>query len=75
MTIDARKAGLPIGTPVPRIPFNRPTLIGGELEAVQAAILSGHIAGDGPFTRQCAELLESSVGCADRVFPNFILYL
>lgn len=63
MNTDGRKAGLPVGTPIPRIPFNRPTFVGGELEAVQAAILSGHIAGDGPFTRRCGELLESSVGC------------
>jgi dTDP-4-amino-4,6-dideoxygalactose transaminase len=63
MRIDDRKAGVPVGAPIPRIPFNRPTLVGGELEAVQSAILSGHIAGDGPFTRRCAELLETSVGC------------
>ena len=63
MNVDERKAGLPLGAPVPRIPFNRPTLVGGELEAVQAAILSGHIAGDGPFTRRCSELLQSSIGC------------
>jgi len=64
MSTDVRKAGLPPGAPTPRIPFNRPTLVGGEMEAVGAAIASGHIAGDGPFTRRCGEILETSVGCA-----------
>src|SRR5881394_427313 len=63
MSTEQRKAGLPLRAPIPRIPFNRPTLMGGEWEAVQAAILSGHVSGDGPFTRRCAEILETSVGC------------
>ena len=45
----------------PRIPFNRPSLEGNELEYVRAAIEGGHSAGDGPFTRHCSELLESWV--------------
>ena len=41
-----------------RIPFTRPSTGEGELRNLARAIESGHLAGDGPFTRQCAELLE-----------------
>jgi dTDP-4-amino-4,6-dideoxygalactose transaminase len=44
--------------PAVRIPFNRPTPLGDELELVQRAINSGHHSGDGPFTKACSELLE-----------------
>jgi dTDP-4-amino-4,6-dideoxygalactose transaminase len=46
-----------------RIPFNRATLVGGELELIREAVESGHISGDGPFTRRCEELLVELVGC------------
>jgi dTDP-4-amino-4,6-dideoxygalactose transaminase len=45
-----------------RIPFNRPTLVGRELELVGQAAASGHISGDGPFGRRCEAILEESVG-------------
>ena len=45
----------------PKIPFNRPSLEGNELEYVKAAIEGGHSAGDGPFTRRCSDLLENWV--------------
>jgi len=44
------------------IPFNRPFLAGRELEYVAAAARNGRISGDGPFTKRCHELLESSLG-------------
>jgi dTDP-4-amino-4,6-dideoxygalactose transaminase len=47
-----------------KIPFNRPSLTGGEIENVEAAFSAGHISGDGAFTRQCQEWLEERVGCA-----------
>ena len=46
-----------------RIPFNRATLLGHELEYVEQAVANGHISGDGPFGRRCEELLEEAVGC------------
>ena len=46
-----------------RIPFNRATLLGNELEYVREAVANGHISGDGPFGRRCEELLEEAVGC------------
>jgi len=45
-----------------RIPFNRPALVGDELDHVRAAIEGGHSSGDGPYTQRCSELLESWVG-------------
>ena len=41
-----------------RIPFNRPPVVGGELEAVRQALVEGHLSGDGSFTRVCHELLK-----------------
>ena len=45
-----------------RIPFNRPALVGNELLYVRQAVESGHLSGDGAFTRRCSELLESLLG-------------
>jgi len=45
-----------------RIPFNRATLAGSELDYVRAAIEGGHISGDGPFSRRCERLLEEALG-------------
>ena len=45
-----------------RIPFNRPALVGAELEHVRLAIEGGHLSGNGPYTKRCSELLESWVG-------------
>lgn len=45
-----------------RIPFNRLTVIGQELEYLQQAIDSGHVSGDGNFTKRCHALLEESLG-------------
>jgi dTDP-4-amino-4,6-dideoxygalactose transaminase len=41
-----------------RIPFNKPFLVGKELYYIAQSVLSGHTAGDGPFTRQCQGLME-----------------
>ena len=40
------------------IPFNRPYVTGKELDYVQEAIESGHLSGNGRFTRQCQRWLE-----------------
>jgi len=44
------------------IPFNRPFSCGRELEYISASIASGHISGDGEFTRKCHRLIEQIVG-------------
>lgn len=41
-----------------RIPFTRTAVVGRELEYVSEAINSRHLAGDGPFTKRCRDLLE-----------------
>ena len=45
-----------------RIPFNRASFAGRELEYVRRAVEGGHISGDGPYTRRCEELLEEAIG-------------
>jgi dTDP-4-amino-4,6-dideoxygalactose transaminase len=40
------------------IPFNWPAIVGRELEYVAQAAASGHLAGDGSFTRKCEAFLQ-----------------
>jgi len=47
-----------------RIPFNRVSLQGKEIEYLRSAVEGGWTAGDGPFTRRCNELLERELGVA-----------
>jgi dTDP-4-amino-4,6-dideoxygalactose transaminase len=47
-----------------RIPFNKPGLVGHELTYIADAILRGHSAGDGTYTRRCHQYLEKELGCA-----------
>jgi len=44
------------------IPFNWPAAVGRELEYVAQAAASGHLAGDGPFTKRCEALLQQHTG-------------
>lgn len=44
-----------------KIPFNRPALVGREIEYVQQAIAEGHISGGGSFTEKCQDLLRDSL--------------
>lgn len=45
-----------------KIPFNRPGLVGNEFEYLKKAIESGHVSGDGEYTKKCNSLLESALG-------------
>jgi dTDP-4-amino-4,6-dideoxygalactose transaminase len=40
------------------IPFNKPFIIGRELNYILEAVQSGKISGDGPFTKKCHEFFE-----------------
>ncbi|MCB1015177.1 MAG: dTDP-4-amino-4,6-dideoxygalactose transaminase [Acidimicrobiales bacterium] len=40
------------------VPFNRPTTASRALDYVGEALAGGHLAGDGPFTDRCRQLLE-----------------
>jgi dTDP-4-amino-4,6-dideoxygalactose transaminase len=46
----------------PVIPFNRPTRLGAGLARIQEAVMSGRLAGDGPFCRSAEQLLEAALG-------------
>ncbi len=45
-----------------KIPFNKPFTIAGELANIADAVRSGHLAGDGRYTRQCHAWLERELG-------------
>lgn len=45
-----------------RIPFNKPSLEGGELKYIKEAVDSGKISGDGVFSKKCSQLLEKKLG-------------
>src|SRR5207237_3586374 len=45
-----------------RIPFNRPSVEGRELEYMEDALRRGHISGGGHYTRLCEAMLESWIG-------------
>ncbi|MBP1633227.1 MAG: rffA, partial [Acidobacteria bacterium] len=54
-------------TPTPPSPivFNRPTLVGNELDYVRRAVEGGHTSAAGPFSRRVADLLREAHGAAD----------
>ena len=46
-----------------KIPFNRAFEAGEQLARVGEAFASGHLSGDGSFTRRCQEWLQAQTGC------------
>jgi dTDP-4-amino-4,6-dideoxygalactose transaminase len=49
-------------SPLMDIPFNRPAVVGRELDNIVQAIGDRHFSGDGSFTRRCHEWLERETG-------------
>ena len=45
-----------------KIPYNKPFLVGKELEYIKEAIESGKISGNGQFTRKCQQFFEERFG-------------
>lgn len=45
-----------------RVDFNKPSLMGSEMDYIQEAIQRRHISGDGPFTKRCQEYLQQALG-------------
>lgn len=45
-----------------KVPFNRASLVGTEIQKVLKAFDDMHVAGDGSFTRRCHELLQQILG-------------
>jgi len=62
-------APLPAGDQPP-IPFNRPALVGGELDYVRRAVEGGHTSAAGPFSKQVAALLREAHGAADVILTT-----
>lgn len=46
----------------PIIPFNKPFLTGRELEFVGDVLQSGHLSGNGPYTKKCQEFFQARYG-------------
>lgn len=44
------------------IPFNKPALVGPELDYIRQALEAGHLSGNGGFTRRCHQLLTTLTG-------------
>jgi dTDP-4-amino-4,6-dideoxygalactose transaminase len=55
---------------VKRIPFNRPHLVGRELQYIAQAHADGQLAGDGQFTRQCQAWLEERTGAGKALLTH-----
>lgn len=47
------------------VPFNRPAIVGSEIEYVIKAIADGHSSSGGPFSERCSQLLSSELGARD----------
>ncbi len=45
------------------IPFNKPFVVGRELQYINEALTLGKLAGNGPFTKKCQQWLENNIGC------------
>ena len=45
-----------------KIPFNKPFIIGKELEYITQAVELGHLSGDGQFTKKCHAWMEQKFG-------------
>jgi dTDP-4-amino-4,6-dideoxygalactose transaminase len=54
----------PLETTDLQVPFNRVYTTGQELAYLQQAIASGQLCGDGSFTKQCQDWLQTSLGSA-----------
>ena len=45
-----------------RIPFNKPTFLGTETQAIADSLATAHISGDGSYTQRCHDFLEDQLG-------------
>jgi dTDP-4-amino-4,6-dideoxygalactose transaminase len=53
-----------------RIPFNKPFIIGKELEYIAEAIESGRSAGDGPFSKRCQSFIQERFGAGQTLLTT-----
>lgn len=61
---DTSEIDAPTSTPTERdpIPFNRPSIVGREVELMHQAITQGHTSAEGPFSARASELLREATG-------------
>ncbi|WP_317044039.1 aminotransferase class I/II-fold pyridoxal phosphate-dependent enzyme [Hymenobacter amundsenii] len=52
------------------IPFNRPYLVGPELDYIQQAVVAGKLSGNGEFTRRCQHFFEQHYGIHKALLTN-----
>ncbi|CDL87002.1 dTDP-4-amino-4,6-dideoxygalactose transaminase [Xenorhabdus cabanillasii] len=55
------------------IPFNKPPVVGTELEYMQQAMASGKLCGDGSFTKRCEEWIEKRFNCSNALHSSKVL--
>jgi dTDP-4-amino-4,6-dideoxygalactose transaminase len=60
----------PFDLPMTDIPFNRPPVVGKELNNIVQALSARHFSGDGDFTRRCHEWLERETGAAKALLTH-----
>jgi dTDP-4-amino-4,6-dideoxygalactose transaminase len=66
MSLDAaREVPVPGAEDTHRIPFNRPSVEGRELEHIRVAVEQGHTAASGPFTQRAARILAEEIGARE----------
>lgn len=53
-----------------KIPFNRPFIVGKELDYIASAVTNGRLSGDGTYTHRCQEWLESQLGCTKALLTH-----
>lgn len=53
-----------------KILFNRPHLTGNEQHYIAEALMSGHLSGDGPYTKKCHRWLEQRTGCSKALLTH-----
>jgi dTDP-4-amino-4,6-dideoxygalactose transaminase len=58
---------VPTDLPAHIIPFNRPSLVGREIELIRRAVEGGHTSASGPMSREVTSLLAEAVGGAPDV--------
>jgi len=53
-----------------RIPFNKPSIVGSELDHIAQAVREGHLSGDGLYSRKCHAWLEQHLKCAKALLTH-----
>lgn len=53
-----------------KIPFNKPFIVGEELENIRRAVEQGQLSGDGPYTKLCHQWFEERLGCAKALLTH-----